>query len=135
MIYVDTGAFLARYLSGDQYHKEAVRLWNKLEKSGKPFGTSNGVVYETLTLLARRAGYGFAAERARNMYSSESLTLLRMAQEDEWAAIGFFEKYADKEVSFIDCVSFALMRRTGIEQVFTFDRHFEMAGFHIWSWV
>ena len=133
MIYVDTGAFLARYITKDQYHKEALRLWGKLAKSGTKCATSNGVLFETLTLMARRAGYAFAAERARNIYSSEVVTILRSAQEDEWVAIGLFEKYADQEMSFIDCASFALMRKAGIEQAFTFDRHFEMAGFRLWN--
>ena len=133
MIYVDTGAFLARYITNDQYHKEALRLWGKLGKSGKKCATSSGVIFETLTLMARRAGYTFAAERARNIYSSEIVTILRSAQDDEWAAIGLFEKYADQEMSFIDCTSFALMRKAGIEQAFTFDRHFELAGFRLWN--
>jgi len=42
-------------------------------------------------------------------------------------------KYADKEISFTDCVSFAIMRRVGIRTAFTFDRHFRDAGFQIIS--
>jgi len=41
----------------------------------------------------------------------------------------FFEKYADQDVSFTDCVCFALMRAHNIQRVFTFDRHFRLAGF------
>ncbi len=44
-----------------------------------------------------------------------------------------FEKYADQRVSFTDCISFVLMRRHKIRQVFSFDRHFELAGFVVWS--
>ena len=36
---------------------------------------------------------------------------------------------ADQEVSFTDCVSFALMREAGIRRAFSFDRHFDLLGF------
>lgn len=48
------------------------------------------------------------------------------------AALEQFTKLADQRVSFTDCVSFALMRRHRVRHAFTFDRHFEAAGFEIW---
>ena len=131
MIFVDTGAFLARYVVRDQYHQEALRLWERIERGGKRCVTSNFVLDETFTLLARRAGYAFAAERARKIFSSEALTILRPVEEDEREALGFFEKYADQEISFTDCVSFVLIQKKKIEEVFSFDGHFEQAGFRL----
>jgi predicted nucleic acid-binding protein len=32
---------------------------------------------------------------------------------------------------FVDCLSFALMRRHRIKTAFAFDRHFEIAGFKL----
>jgi len=40
-----------------------------------------------------------------------------------------YKKYADKEWSLVDCISFIVMRERGIKQALTFDRHFEQAGF------
>ena len=40
-------------------------------------------------------------------------------------------KYADQQISFTDCVSFAMMRRLGIGAAFAFDRHFRDAGFQM----
>jgi predicted nucleic acid-binding protein len=82
--------------------------------------------------LARRTTYTFATERARSLLSSRLLTILRPAKEHELAALALFEKFADQEVSFTDCVSFALMREAGIKRAFAFDRHFELAGFERW---
>ncbi len=87
---------------------------------------------ETLTLLARRADYRFASERGRRIYASEALTILRADEPTEKKALGFFEKFADQNVSFTDCVSFALMIQHGVERAFTFDRHFALAGFDVW---
>jgi predicted nucleic acid-binding protein len=44
-------------------------------------------------------------------------------------AATLFEKHADKEWSFTDCVSFVVMRELGIRDAFTTDHHFEQAGF------
>lgn len=131
MIFIDTGAFLGRYLAQDQHHDEAVRGWSARAQSREPLVTSNFVLDEFFTLLARRAGYAFAAERARRVYASTTLTLLRPTEPDELSALDSFEKYADQGVSFTDCVSFALMTRLGIDRVFTFDRHFRWAGFTV----
>ncbi len=89
------------------------------------------VLDETLTLLGRRAGYNFAAQRARNIYASESLQILRPTGKEELRAIDFFEKYSDQRLSFTDCVSFVLMQSKKIKRIFTFDHHFQLAGFQI----
>ncbi|HSB63105.1 MAG TPA: PIN domain-containing protein [Thermoanaerobaculia bacterium] len=132
MIFVDTGAFLARYVEGDQYHQIAVRAWKRLERTSGALFTSSYVVDETLTLLGRRTSYAFAAARADAIYASRVLTILRPDASDESAAVDLFRKFADQKVSFTDCVSFALMRRHRLKKAFTFDRHFAGAGFEIW---
>lgn len=132
MIFVDTGPFLARYLAKDQHHGSAVSAWDELGRSRERCCTSNFVLDELFTLLGRRAGYAFAAERARNIYASDSLEILRPLEDDERQAIELFDKYSDQGVSFTDCTSFALMRSRRIRRVFSFDRYFESAGFLLW---
>jgi len=73
MIYIDTGAFLARHLSKDQYHRQANTFWDSIRKKSETCVTSNFVLDETFTLIGRRTGYGFAAQRARNIYASNRL--------------------------------------------------------------
>ena len=130
-MFIDTGAFLARYLSNDQYHTSAVSQWDETEKAAVPCLTSSLVIAETLTLLGRRATYRFAAERARAIYASNILKIVRPSEADEFAALVYFEKFSDQKVSFVDCVSFALMNRLQIDEVFAFDRHFQLAGFTV----
>ena len=126
MTFVDTGAFLARYSTNDQYHREAVRLWPTLQP---PILTSNHVVDELATALGRLSGYGFAADRVADIYASTVIDVVPSTREDEIEAIQWMRKYADQQVSFTDCVSFALMRGRRIRTAFTFDRHFRDAGF------
>ena len=133
MTFIDTGAFLARYLPSDQHHKLAAELWEKIRTSHERCVTSNFVLDETFTLLARRASYSFAAEKARIIYASNSLKILRPDSLTELAALNLFEKFADQEIGFTDCISFALMREEGIQTAFSFDSHFERAGFKKWK--
>ncbi len=132
-IFVDTGAFLGRYLLGDQHHAQALDLWDKVERESESCFTSNFVLDETFTFLARHSTYSYAAEKARSIYSSSAFLILRPDLEVELAAIRLFEKFADQEVSFTDCVSFVLMRQSRIRTAFAFDRHFEHAGFKLWK--
>ncbi|HEX6898493.1 MAG TPA: PIN domain-containing protein [Thermoanaerobaculia bacterium] len=129
MIFIDTGAIVGRYFQRDQYHSAAVRIWDELTRSREHFITSNFVLDEAFTILARRAGYAFAADKARRIYQSRVVLILRPSEDHEILALDFLEKYADQEVNFTDCVSFALMRTHGIDRAFTFDRHFRLAGF------
>ncbi len=128
MTFIDTGAFLARYLPSDQHHKAATALWNQIRTTHERCVTSNFVLDDTFTLLARRASYSFAAEKARIIYAASSLEILRPDSVTELAALDWFEKFAEQEVSFTDCLSFALMREADIQTAFSFDSHFERAG-------
>ena len=103
-------------------------MWTKLPQ---PILTSNHIVDELATLLGRLAGFRYAAERVEVLYLSENIEVLYAAREDEIEALRWMRKYADKEISFTDCVSFAMMRRHRIPAAFTFDRHFRDAGFQV----
>lgn len=129
MIFVDTGAFLGRYLKADSYHLAALACWQEIEMSGERCVISNFVFSETLTLLGRRGGYAFAAEKGRTILASPRFEIVRASSEEERAALQTFQKFADQKVSFTDCISFELMRARRLSRVFTFDRHFDLAGF------
>ena len=128
MLFIDTGAFLARYLARDANHGRAAALWEEI--SDRPCFTSNHVLDETFTLLGRRSTYTFAAARAER---SRDLEILYASRDGEIEAVRLFRKFADQKVSFTDCVSFALMRRFRLVKAFSFDDHFRRAGFVLFS--
>lgn len=132
MIFVDSGAFVARHLPRDQHHAAALAGWDQLARRGWRCLTTSFVVDETVTLLARRAGARFAADRARAMLTSERLTIVRPTADDEMVALDILEKFEDKDFSFTDCISFATMRARDVRRAFAFDRHFREAGFVLW---
>lgn len=132
MIFVDTGAFIGRHLQRDQHHEAAAAAWSRLAAERERCVTSSFVLDETITLLSRRAGSAFAAERARAWLGSTALSILRPEVRDENEALHWLQKLGDQGVSYTDCVSFTLMKRHRISRVFGFDRHFTAAGFTLW---
>jgi predicted nucleic acid-binding protein len=131
MIFIDTGAFLARYLSNDQYHNQSNDIWDAIRRQRETCFTTNFVLTEVFTLLGRRAGNKFAADRALNIYASRVIKIMRPGRKAEVKAIDTFEKYADQKISFTDCISFVLMKQEGIKRAFSFDFHFRLAGYNV----
>jgi predicted nucleic acid-binding protein len=131
MIFIDTGAFLARYLSNDQYHDQSNEMWDAIRRRRETCFTTNFVLNEVFTLLGRRAGNKFAADRALNIYASRVIKIMRPDRKAEVKAIDTFEKYADQKVTFTDCISFVLMKQEGIKRAFSFDFHFRLAGYDV----
>ena len=133
MIFVDTSAWAAISLSKDRYHKAATRFQTKLRRSREELLTSNFIMYETLTLLLSQAGY-LQAIRFYNilqvMIAAGVLRLHHVTGETEEEAWQIFRRFnVDKEWSFTDCTSKAIMEATRTTEVFTFDHHFDQMGF------
>jgi predicted nucleic acid-binding protein len=63
------------------------------------------------------------------MLVSPSVVVVHVGEEDFRAGLEWFDRYDDKDFSFTDCVSFAVMRRLKLKVALTFDQHFKQAGF------
>lgn len=131
MIFIDSGAFIARFLTKDQYHEKAITIWNDIYSKNEKCYTSSIVINETITFVARRTNHSFAAEKGRFIYLSPNIGILRSSEVEEKLALELFEKYQNMNVGFADCLSFSLMKKHNINKAFSFDKHFEMAGFHL----
>ena len=131
-LFIDTGAFFAQRNPGDEHHERAARGFAELTDSSAALYSSEHILDETLTLLARRESYAYATEAGEELLASRALRWLDATAADWSAALRLMRKYADQGVSFTDCISFALMKREGISHVFGFDRHFRAAGFRLW---
>ena len=126
---MDTGPFLGRYLERDQHHRESLAMWERLK--GELFFISEHVLDEVITLLGRRSGSRFAADRADQIFHSAAIRILRCDADVERVALNYFRKFGDLQISFTDATSFALMEKNKLRRAFTFDFHFEAAGFDV----
>lgn len=125
MIFVDTGAWYAAFVPEDPNH-EAADAWRKGNR--EVLLTTDYVLSELVTLLRAKG------ERTRSMRMGESLfseDLARLhwaTRQDVLRAWTVFRDFADKDWSFADCVSYAVIESLGIEKAFAFDRHFRQFG-------
>ncbi len=129
-VFVDSSAFLALADSSDEHHDSAARLQADLARDRRRFVTTDYIVDETVTLLLVRHSHAAAAEFHGTAKGSEYLQLEWTTADRFSAAANLFTRHHDKEWSFTDCVSFALMHELGIRDSFTTDRHFRQAGFN-----
>jgi predicted nucleic acid-binding protein len=131
-IFVDTGAFFATKISSDANHTSALRFFNFiLENNAAHFVTSDYVIFETVTLMKVRTDNKTAIESGKNLRNNHHIEVITMSENLINSAWNIFDTYADKDFSFVDCSSFAIMKERGIQKAFTFDRHFQQFGFTI----
>ncbi len=131
-VFIDTGAYLARFCRRDAHNQKAIGIWQFLRGENYPLLTTNHVLDELATLLARRTSYAFSAMKLMEIYESAT-RIERTFKDDELQALNYFRKFADHRISYTDCLSFVVMEKLAIHRVFTFDRHFRYAGFEVVS--
>ncbi len=129
-IFADTSYWLAIPLPRDALHERAKRAGEEYLRDAR-IVTSELVVVEVLNFL-----HAHSIELRRKAYSIfESLPSTRLVEIVPSARSLFTRAGAlylaaeDKEWSFTDCSSFAIMRERKITNVLTADHHFEQAGF------
>jgi uncharacterized protein len=126
-VFVDTSALLAVLHVGDDDHTRGARVFRGLLESNENLVTTNYVLVETTALLQHR--FGLAAVRG---FQDDVVPVLGVVWVDaEFHAEGTaaLATAGRRELSLVDCVSFASMRRQGITRAFHFDRHFREQGF------
>ncbi len=129
-IFIDTGAFLAKEIAPDQFHRQAVEFWEHLAGESPILYSSEHVLDETATLLARRTSYSFATEWGADVLNA-GIRFLPTLGNDLQEAFRLMKKFADQAVTLTDCISFVLMKKEGIRDAFGFDRHFTAAGLRL----
>jgi predicted nucleic acid-binding protein len=123
-VFVDASGFVAAVNRNDQQHVTARDTLRLLVEERRSLFTSNIIVAETHALLLRRVGRDRAADWVRETPS----TVLFPDEDDHAQATELLARYADKDFSYADAVSFVLMERLGIATAFTFDEHFRQYG-------
>lgn len=128
MIFVDTGAFLAIENRRDEHHARALDFRDASIRNGEVLVTSDYVLDESYTLIRFRAGHSAAVAFGEDVKASRLIRIEHLTPALLDSAWTIFKEYADKEFSFTDCTSFALMERLGVATAFAFDEHFRQYG-------
>lgn len=125
MRFVDTSFWVGLQLPRDQYHRDAAKIWRK---GPGALISSDLVLGETWTFLRRRAGH----REARAFYEAvtSSVVVIRHIDEDlVGEAWNWLSRHDEREYSFVDATSFALMRRLRLREALAYDGDFSAVGF------
>ena len=126
-ILIDTSAIFSLLCPDDINHKNAEAVLKRLKDERLVPLITNFIVAEAYALLMKRLG-GYAA---RVWLTNNRWSVERIIDNDEMRARKILFKHTDKDYSYTDATSFAVMERLGIEAAFTFDRHFVQYGFEV----
>ncbi|OGY17702.1 MAG: hypothetical protein A2784_00835 [Candidatus Chisholmbacteria bacterium RIFCSPHIGHO2_01_FULL_48_12] len=130
MIFVDSSGFVSLVSHGDEFYKDAVMWWRLNEKKVNLL-ISNLVVMETLGWVRHHLGKKRAVELGDYILSGEGVGIERVTRSDETKAWDLFVKVDGRGVSMVDCTSVILMKRLGVERIFSFDQDFSDLGFQV----
>lgn len=126
-LFVDSSAFVALRSVKDPSHQRALELMQEVGDTYAELVTSNFIIAESITVISQKVSHWDAVDFRE--HDLAALRVVRITEDLEDQAFEIFRELASKNVSFIDCTSFALMRSLGITTAFAFDEHFTQQGF------
>jgi len=128
-VFLDTVGLVALWNSADQWHVAADRAFAQILARRQPTVTTTFVLLECGNTAARKP---FRSKVSQLRTTLEQRNELIVPTEDDWKqAWTAYERGEAGQAGIVDHVSFQVMRRLGISEVFTNDKHFAAAGFTV----
>ena len=128
-VFLDTVGLLARWDRDDQWHDTAKQAWLALVAERAEVVTTSAVLLECGNAAARRV-YRTHVDDLRQVLERKE-AVIHPTNEDWAQAWTAYRQGEADQAGIVDHVSFAVMRRLGLRQAFTNDRHFRAAGFEL----
>jgi uncharacterized protein len=128
-LFADTFYWIALADLTDSAHQRAMAL--TVEWKDSLIVTTDEVLAEYLTFFAmapqlmRRK----AVSNAQRVLENPGVRVIPQSRESFLAGMALYESRPDKGYSLTDCISMQTMRKEGLAEVLTNDRHFEQEGF------
>src|SRR5258707_1010105 len=128
-VFLDTVGLIALWDKTDQWHAPAEAAYQNMVAQRRIGVTTTFVLLECGNTAARQT---FRADVCALRRTLELRGELILSTEDDWAkAWAAYERGEAGQAGIVDHVSFQVMRRLGITEAFTNDRHFQAAGFTV----
>lgn len=124
----DTSGFFALMDERDPAHAKAVEWVRSQQARTRPV-TTEWIVGETCTLLVARKRPHMVARFLDYLRQSAALLVINPDEMLLGAAKQFIRRQGEHDYSFVDCLSFCLMKDRNIPAALTTDDHFRQAGF------
>jgi uncharacterized protein len=126
-VFLDTVGLIAVWDDTDQWHAPATAAHALLLRRGRKLITTTLVLCECGNASARRPYRQDVCDLRKALLQEGLLTDPTPDEfEQAWSA---YERGEAGQAGIVDHVSFVVMRRLGVTEAFTNDRHFQAAGF------
>jgi predicted nucleic acid-binding protein len=124
----DTSGFFALMDGRDPVHRRAVAWVQAQQRRVRPVSTE-WIVGETCTLLVARKRPHLVVRFLDYLDRSSALLLVNPDDTLLRSAKALIRQQAEQGYSFVDCLSFCLMKERTMREALTTDEHFRKAGF------
>jgi predicted nucleic acid-binding protein len=127
-VFVDTSAYYAFADGTETQHAAALAAAHRFNRGGVEFYTTNFIAAEMYALILTRVNRATALRVLDRLYTSRT-RIVRATEGDETRARDVLRHHQDKDYSYVDAISFAVMQRLHIRLAWTYDQHFAQFGF------
>jgi uncharacterized protein len=126
VIFVDTSFWVALASEKDPDHERVRAVWRAFEARPLPVHllTTNHVIFESVTLARRRIHHAAGQGIGERLYGETLATIHWATPAEERGAFAYYRQHADKRYSAVDCLSFVVMEKRGIQLAWTLDADF-----------
>ena len=107
-VFVDSLVYLALLDTDDEHHRDAQEILTQLAQARYRQFTTNVLLIQSHALILSVLGRGRAAQFLQDMHESHTVVVRARAADEERAKQILFQ-YTDKDFSFADAISFAVM--------------------------
>jgi predicted nucleic acid-binding protein len=128
-LFADTFYWVALADFADGAHERALSI--TAERAASRIVTTDEVLTEYLTFFstAPESLRREAAESVAGILANPVIRVIPQTRESFLAGLQLYRARPDKRYSLVDCISMQAMRKEGLTDVLTNDRHFEQEGF------
>jgi predicted nucleic acid-binding protein len=128
-VFADAHYWVALINNQDQSHAAAQAVSITLQAA--TIVTTEEALTEVLAFFSERGRYlrELAASTVRNLYVNSMTLVLPQSRQTFLGGLALYQARPDKGYSLTDCISMQTMRKEGLTEVLTNDRHFEQEGF------
>jgi predicted nucleic acid-binding protein len=128
-VFLDTVGLVAVWDEADQWHAAAATAFAQIMSERRPFMTTRFILLECGNMAARRPYRNEVSVLRKNLELRDEIIV---PTEPDWlAAWEAYDRGEAGQAGIVDHVSFQVMRRLGITEAFTNDKHYQAAGFTV----
>lgn len=130
-LFADTFYWISFINPSDDWHARVRDTFLKLQPC--QLVTTDEILIELLTFYSKSGSQlrQRASNLVRDIFQSPDIQVEPQVHDSFLAGLELYESRLDKGYSLTDCISMNTMRRLGITEILTHDKHFAQEGFTI----